>query len=130
MVFRHKSRTTTQDVVDPHGIVAAGRSWYLCASHGAEVRFTRLSRIEEADVLAEECADDSGFDMTAAWQKQREEFLERFEAITATAWVRDERWSDAQEWTCAQRRPMQTANLPKMTDGTVSGWSSWITCMP
>ena len=99
MVFRHKSRTTTQDVVDPHGIVAAGRSWYLCASHGAEVRFTRLSRIEEADVLSEECADDSGFDMTAAWQKQREEFLDRFEAITATVWVRDERWSDVQEWT-------------------------------
>ena len=99
MVFRHKSRTTTQDVVDPHGIVAAGRSWYLCASHGTEVRFTRLSRIEEADVLAEECADDSGFDMTAAWRKQREEFLERFEAITATVWVRDERWSDVQEWT-------------------------------
>ena len=99
MVFRYKSRTTTQDVVDPHGIVAAGRSWYLCASHGAEVRFTRLSRIEEADVLSEECSDDSGFDMTAAWQKQREEFLDRFEAITATVWVRDERWSDVQEWT-------------------------------
>ena len=99
MVFRHKSRTTTQDIVDPHGIVAAGRSWYLCASHGAEVRFTRLSRIEEADVLSEECADDSGFDMAVAWQKQREEFLDRFEAITATVWVRDERWSDVQEWT-------------------------------
>ena len=99
MVFRHKSRTMTQDVVDPHGIVAAGRSWYLCASHGAEVRFTRLSRIEGTEILAEECPDDSGFDMTAAWHKQREEFLERFEAITATAWVRDERWSDVQEWT-------------------------------
>ena len=37
--------------------------------------------------------------MATAWQKQREEFLERFEAITATAWVRDERWSDVQEWT-------------------------------
>ena len=99
MVFRDKSRTTTQEVVDPHGMVAASRSWYLCASHGAEVRFTKLSRIEEADVLTEACSDDSGFDMATAWQKQREEFLERFEAITATAWVRDERWSDVQEWT-------------------------------
>jgi len=99
MVFRDKSRTTTQEVVDPHGIVAAGRSWYLCASHGAGVRFTRLSRIEGTEILDEECPDDSGFDMTAAWHKQREEFLERFEAITATAWVRDERWSDVQEWT-------------------------------
>lgn len=99
MVFRDKSRTTTQEVVDPHGMVAASRSWYLCASHGAEVRFTKLSRIEEADVLTEACSDDSGFDMARAWQKQREEFLERFEAITATVWVRDERWSDVQEWT-------------------------------
>ena len=99
MVFRDKSRTTTQEVVDPHGMVAASRSWYLCASHGAEVRFTKLSRIEEADVLTEACSNDSGFDMATAWQKQREEFLERFEAITATAWVRDERWSDVQEWT-------------------------------
>ncbi|MFC2307357.1 MAG: ribosome biogenesis GTPase Der [Neisseria elongata] len=93
MVFRDKSRTTTQEVVDPHGMVAASRSWYLCASHGAEVRFTKLSRIEEADVLTEACSDDSGFDMATAWQKQREEFLERFEAITATAWVaRKNRW--------------------------------------
>ena len=99
MVFRDKSRKTAQEVVDPHGIVAAGRSWYLCASHDGDIRFTRLSRIEEAEVLTEECHDDSGFDMTAAWHKKREEFLERFEAITATAWVRDERWSDVQEWT-------------------------------
>ena len=35
-------------------------------------------------MYSRECGDDSGFDMTAAWQKQREEFLERFEAITAT----------------------------------------------
>ena len=99
MVFRHKSRATTQGDVEPHGLVAAGRSWYLCASHGAEVRFTRLSRIEAAEILAEECPDDAGFDMTAAWRKQRERFLEGFEAITATAWVRDERWSDVREWT-------------------------------
>ena len=99
MVFRYKSRTTTREVVDPHGMVAASRSWYLCASHGPEVQFTKLSRIEEADVLTEACSDDSGFDMNTAWQKQRAEFLERFEAVTATAWVRDERWSDVQEWT-------------------------------
>lgn len=99
MVFRHRSRTTTQEVVDPHGMVAAGRSWYLCASHGAEVRFTKLSRIEEVEILAEDCSDDSGFDITTAWQRRREEFLGRFKAITATAWVRDERWSDAREWT-------------------------------
>ena len=99
MVYRRKSRTAVQSVVEPHGLIAAGRSWYLCASHDGDIRFTRLSRIEEAAVLPEECPDDSGFDMTAAWHKQREEFLERFEVITATAWVRDERWSDVQEWT-------------------------------
>nr|WP_243858919.1 WYL domain-containing protein [Actinomyces sp. ZJ308] len=60
MVFRHRSRTTTQDVVDPHGMVAAGRSWYLCASHDGEVRFTKFSRIEEVEILAEVCLDDSG----------------------------------------------------------------------
>ena len=99
MVYRRRSRTAVQSVVEPHGLIAAGRSWYLCASHGAEVRFTRLSRIEEAEVLTEECPDDSGFDMTAAWQKRREGFLETFEAVTATVWVRDDRWSDVQEWT-------------------------------
>ncbi len=118
MVFRHKSRTTTQDVVDPHGMVAAGRSWYLCASHDGDVRFTRLSRIEEAEILTEECSDDSGFDITAAWQKQREEFLGRFKAITAAVWVRDERWSDVQEWTLRTT----TASADSQPPGE-EGWS-------
>ncbi|EGF57147.1 conserved domain protein [Actinomyces sp. oral taxon 170 str. F0386] len=99
MVYRRRSRTAVQSVVEPHGLIAAGRSWYLCASHDGDIRFTRLSRIEEAEVLTEECPDDSGFDMTAAWQKRREGFLETFEAVTATVWVRDDRWSDVQEWT-------------------------------
>lgn len=99
MVFRHRSRTTTQDVVEPLGMVGASRSWYLCASHDGDVCFTKLSRIEEAEILAEECSDDSGFDITAEWQKQREDFLGGFKAITAAVWVRDERWSDVQEWT-------------------------------
>ncbi len=35
MVFRDKSGRRRRRVVDPHGMVAASRSWYLCASHGA-----------------------------------------------------------------------------------------------
>lgn len=99
MDYRHKTRASTQTaVVDPHGLISAGRSWYLCSTRDGKLLFTKLSRIDSAAMLAEPCAAQK-VDVAAAWRAQREKFLGGFAAVTATAWVRDTRWSDAHEWT-------------------------------
>lgn len=96
--YRYKTRSSTEvAVVEPHGLVSAGRSWYLCATNHGEPRFTKLSRIDHAEMLAEPCSGEV-VDVAAEWRAQREKFLDGFTAVTATAWIRDSRWSDAHEW--------------------------------
>lgn len=94
---RKKEKSSTQTTeVDPHGLVSAGRSWYLCASAGETLGFTRLSRIDHAEMLPERCGGD--VDVASEWRVQRERFIDAFSPVSATAWVRDTRWSDAHEW--------------------------------
>ncbi|MGO1316667.1 MAG: helix-turn-helix transcriptional regulator [Cellulomonadaceae bacterium] len=116
--YRHKARSSTRvAVVEPHGLVSAARSWYLCATNGGELGFTKLSRIDHAEVLPEPCTGEA-IDVAAEWRAHRERFLDGFTAVTATAWVRDTRWSDAHEWVirAVEREPPSPPPEP-------AGWS-------
>jgi len=118
MEYRHKTRGSAQAaVVDPHGPISAGRSWYLCSSHDADLLFTKLSRIDSAEVLPEPCRA-SEVEVGAAWRARREQFLGGFTAISASAWVRETRWSDAQEWAIRATEVEPTALWP-----AGEGWS-------
>lgn len=115
MTYRHKTRSSTQTaIVDPHGLVSAGSSWYLCSSRSddEELTFTKLSRIDAAEVLPEVCDRTRKVDVAAAWRAQREKFLGGFAAVTATAWVRDTRWSDAHEWSISATEIEPTGEPP------------------
>ena len=115
--YRQKTKASTQvAVVEPHGLVSAGRSWYLCASADGTLGFTKLSRIDQAEMLPEPCRGDA--DVAAEWRAQRERFLDGFDAVTATAWVRDTRWADAQEWVIHVTEQEPTIPPPEGT-----GWS-------
>ncbi|MCL3776631.1 MULTISPECIES: YafY family protein [unclassified Actinomyces] len=116
--YRHKTRSSTRvAVVEPHGLVSATRSWYLCATTEGELGFTKVSRIDRAEMLPEPCSGDT-VGVAAEWRAQRERFLDGFTAVTATAWVRDTRWSDAHEWVirAGEREPTSPPPDP-------DGWS-------
>lgn len=118
MEYRSKSRAaTTTSTVDPHGLVGAGNSWYLCSSVDEEVLFTKISRIEEARIQPEACRADRTVDVEAAWHEHRERFLDTFVPVTATAWIRETRWSDAHEWAISATRTPPPTRPPSDT-----GW--------
>lgn len=99
ITYRHKTRSSAQTAeVHPHGLISAGSSWYLCSSQGGELIFTKLSRIDEAEMLLEPCDPAKQIDVAAAWHAQREQFLGKFIPVIATAWVHETRWSDVHEW--------------------------------
>ena len=60
--------------------------------------FIKVSRIDSAEILSEPCVAGVQVDVAAEWKKQRERFLERFDPVQATAWIRQTRWSDIHEW--------------------------------
>lgn len=102
--YRHRGeRDPRVSVVDPHGLVSAGSSWYLCATLRGEIRFLRLTRIERAEVLAEPCQGQPEDDLPTLWHRHRARFRESFAEVSTTVWVRQTRWSDAQEWAIRAR---------------------------
>ncbi|MFT4163822.1 MAG: YafY family protein [Microlunatus sp.] len=119
MTYRHKSRSSAKTtVVDPQGLISAGRSWYLCSSRDAALMFTKLSRIDEAELLPTPCDPRRQVDVAAAWREQREQFIGKFVAVVATAWVRESRWSDAHE------AAIRTTEMePTSTPPPGEGWS-------
>jgi predicted DNA-binding transcriptional regulator YafY len=75
--------STTPRTVDPLGLVAKGGSWYLVAGTAQGPRTFRVSRIEEATVLAETFERPPRFDLAAHWKKAVAE-LERERSAYST----------------------------------------------
>jgi predicted DNA-binding transcriptional regulator YafY len=74
--FRYeKSQDDTgQRVVDPLGLVARGSHWYLVATRRDEARTYRVSRIRDAEVLAEASVRAESFDLAAHWEQSSARF--------------------------------------------------------
>jgi predicted DNA-binding transcriptional regulator YafY len=62
-------------VLDPLGLVAKGRLWYLVAAVEGEPRTYRISRIQQARLLDEPCTRPPDFDLAAYWQRSSAEFM-------------------------------------------------------
>jgi predicted DNA-binding transcriptional regulator YafY len=70
-------------IVDPLGLVAKGGTWYLVARTPDGFRTYRVSRIENARLLADPCERPADFDLAAHWKTATEELRkgrERYEA--------------------------------------------------
>lgn len=73
-------------LLDPLGLVAKGRAWYLVAAvegdgsvsdyggDGHDVRAYRVSRIRAAEILEEPCARPPHFDLAEYWEHAASEF--------------------------------------------------------
>ena len=62
-------------IIDPLGLVAKGRIWYLVAAIEGEMRVYRISRIQEARLLEEHCVRPPDFDLAACWEQSSSRFL-------------------------------------------------------
>lgn len=62
-------------IVDPLGLVAKGRIWYLVAAVEGQVRTYRISRIQNINVLDEPCTRPPDFDLARYWQESSANFV-------------------------------------------------------
>jgi predicted DNA-binding transcriptional regulator YafY len=76
--------------IDPVGLVEAGGLWYLLALHDGAERTYRVSRIVDAEELAEPATRPSGVDLEAMWQRRRTEFLAQLPGVVSTIRVPDD----------------------------------------
>lgn len=72
--YRHCSGKTTTMVVEPLGLVAKARVWYLVAAVAGAIRVFRVARIEEATLLDDQFTRPDGFDLRDFWTSWRDSF--------------------------------------------------------
>lgn len=61
--------------IDPLGLVAKGRIWYLVAAVEGETRTYRISRIQQASILDEACIRPADFDLAGYWKQSTADFV-------------------------------------------------------
>ena len=73
---RGQDASVVDRTVDPLGLVVQGGTWYLVgrAGIGETGRIYRVSRIEDAEILAETAEADDEFDLVAFWLERKEDF--------------------------------------------------------
>lgn len=67
LLYERGDGVSVRRTVDPLGLVAKGRVWYLVAAVEGEPRTYRVSRVREAPPLAEAAVRPAGFDLAAYW---------------------------------------------------------------
>ncbi|HLO04921.1 MAG TPA: YafY family protein [Symbiobacteriaceae bacterium] len=88
ITYGRDEAATTERLVDPLGLVAQGRAWYLVAGKGDEIRTYRVSRVRTARLDAEASQRPPDFDLAATWAASKASFvanLPRFEATLRAA---------------------------------------------
>jgi predicted DNA-binding transcriptional regulator YafY len=74
----------SQRIVEPLGLVARGSIWYLVADRDDQRRTYRVSRIANAEVLAEASRRPADFDLAAHWERAATEFRDKLPRFYAT----------------------------------------------
>jgi len=87
MSYERGDGTAVERVVDPLGLVAKGRLWYLVAAVEGEPRSYRVSRAREATLLDEPCTRPPDFDLAAFWERSAASFTANLPRYPATVRV-------------------------------------------
>jgi predicted DNA-binding transcriptional regulator YafY len=79
----------TWRTIDPIGLVSARGQWYLLATREGVDRTYRVSRMREAEELAEAADRPAGVDLERVWEERRARFSAGFPDFTAVVRVRE-----------------------------------------
>ncbi|MDB5073966.1 MAG: Helix-turn-helix type 11 domain protein [Chloroflexi bacterium] len=65
--YQRSDGSVVERMVDPLGLVAKGKAWYLVAAVEGEIRSYRASRVQDATVTDQPCVRPPDFDLSAYW---------------------------------------------------------------
>lgn len=85
--YQRGTECDVERTVEPLGLVAKGSVWYLVAAVNGEIRNYRVSRVQNAEILAEPFARPADFDLAATWQQSNAAFKAKFPRYLVTVRV-------------------------------------------
>lgn len=74
-LYERSDGARAERLVDPLGLVAKGRVWYLVAATDGDIRTYRVSRVRDVCMTAEPCARPDRFDLAAYWEQSSADFV-------------------------------------------------------
>lgn len=77
-------------IVDPLGLVAKGKIWYLVAGVDGDYRTYRIARIQHVRPLAQACSRPDGFDLAEHWEMSTAHFVAQLPRYRFTLRMRTE----------------------------------------
>ena len=84
IVYARSDGATVEREVDTLGLVAKGQVWYLVAAVEGEPRTYRVSRVQQAEVLAQSAQRPPEFNLAEFWAKSSKEFVANLPRYPAT----------------------------------------------
>lgn len=75
LLYRRNDGETRERIVDPLGLVAKGRLWYLVAAVDGDLRTFRVSRVKEVTIVDEPFTRPPDFDLAAYWAQSSAELV-------------------------------------------------------
>ncbi len=72
--YQRNDETVVDRLVDPLGLVAKGRIWYLVAAVEGQTRTYRISRIQDARISNDRSERPPDFDLAAFWKESMSDF--------------------------------------------------------
>jgi len=85
--YQRGDGNTVERLVDPLGLVAKGRVWYLAAAVEGEARTYRVSRVQDARMTDQPCVRPKDFDLAAYWEQSCADFIASLPRYPATVRV-------------------------------------------
>jgi predicted DNA-binding transcriptional regulator YafY len=82
--YQRGDGVAVERVVDPLGLVAKGSIWYMVAAVEGEPRSYRVSRVQAAEIVDEECVRPLAFDLAAFWGESTAHFYAHLPRYSAT----------------------------------------------
>jgi predicted DNA-binding transcriptional regulator YafY len=76
MKYEKANKETSERVVEPLGLVAKGRTWYLIAISRGDIRNFRVSRINSAELTSDSFSRPAEFQLAEYWNQSKQTFVE------------------------------------------------------
>jgi predicted DNA-binding transcriptional regulator YafY len=112
---RHGEGEAFERLVDPFGLVAKGRLWYLVAGVEDARRTYRVSRVEAVEIVDEPSERPANFDLAACWSESTAAFVANLPRYAVTVRIAPEALT--QVWI-----PGSYAQVRQIGDPEADGW--------
>ncbi len=115
--YQKSDGTPSERVVDPLGLVAKGRTWYLVAAVEGEPRSFRVSRVKGAALAPEPAVRPAEFDLAAFWAVSSSQFVTSLPRFVATLRIRADLLRHL-------RYKLRFAHVEEAAEPDESGWAT------